>query len=56
MTYKRGNGKIFYFRPGHETYPTYNNKDVLKVIGNAVRWANPSSNPRNYFGNYPSSL
>ncbi len=22
-TFKRGNGKIFYFRPGHETYPTY---------------------------------
>jgi len=35
----RGKGKVFYFRPGHETYPTYYNKDVLKVIANAVRWA-----------------
>jgi trehalose utilization protein len=30
---------VFYFRPGHETYPTYHNPDVLKVIANAVRWA-----------------
>lgn len=39
-TFRRGQGKIFYFRPGHETYPTYYNKEVLKVIGNGVRWAN----------------
>ncbi len=35
----RGAGKVFYFRPGHEAYPTYYNTDVLRVIGNAVRWA-----------------
>ena len=40
-TYKRGNGKIFYFQPGHETYPTYYIPDVQKVITNAVRWAMP---------------
>ena len=39
--YTRGNGKIFYFQPGHETYPTFYNKDVQKVIKNAVRWAVP---------------
>ena len=38
-TFKRGQGKIFYFRPGHETYPTYYNKDVQLVIRNAVKWA-----------------
>ena len=38
-TFYRGQGKIFYFRPGHETYPTYHQPDVLKVIANAVRWA-----------------
>ncbi|MBD0381028.1 ThuA domain-containing protein [Paenibacillus sedimenti] len=37
--YQRGLGKIFYFRPGDENYPTYYNKDVLRVIANAVRWA-----------------
>jgi len=40
-TWKRGNGKIFYFRPGHETYPTYHQKEVLLVIRNAARWAAP---------------
>ena len=39
--WRRGNGKIFYFRPGHETYPTYHNANVKRVILNAVRWAKP---------------
>ena len=39
--YVRGNGKIFYFQPGHESYPTYYNKDVQTVFKNAVRWAVP---------------
>jgi len=38
-TWVRGRGKIFYFRPGHETYPIYHNQTVLKVIENGVRWA-----------------
>jgi trehalose utilization protein len=42
ITYTRGAGKIFYFRPGHETYPTYHNRKVLRVIENAVRWAAPA--------------
>ena len=40
-TWQRGNGKVFYFRPGHETYPTYHQKEVQTVIANAVRWARP---------------
>jgi len=40
-TWKRGNGKIFYFRPGHETYPTYHHQDVRRVIQNAVHWTRP---------------
>lgn len=40
-TWTRGHGRIFYFRPGHETYPTYHNKDVIRVIANAARWAKP---------------
>lgn len=39
--WNRGNGKIFYFRPGHETYPTYHDKNVKRVIANAVEWARP---------------
>ncbi|MBD8500293.1 ThuA domain-containing protein [Paenibacillus arenosi] len=42
-TYTRGQGKIFYFRPGHETYPTYHNEHIQRVIRNAVEWAKPST-------------
>jgi len=38
-TWKRGNGKIFYFRPGHEVYPIYYNQSVRLVLRNAARWA-----------------
>ena len=41
-TWRRGNGKVFYFRPGHETYPAYHQPEVQRVIANAVRWARPS--------------
>ena len=38
--YYRGNGRIFYFQPGHETYRSFYVPDVQTVITNAVRWAN----------------
>ena len=42
-TWRRGAGSVFYFRPGHETYPTYHDANVARVIANAVRWArNPA--------------
>jgi len=37
--WERGNGRIFYFRPGHEAYPTYHNETVIRVITNGCRWA-----------------
>jgi trehalose utilization protein len=37
--YERGRGRIFYFRPGHETHPTYFHPRVRRVIANAARWA-----------------
>ncbi len=33
-----GQGRIFYFRPGHESYPVYHEKTCLKILENAVRW------------------
>lgn len=33
-----GKGRVFYFRPGHETYPVFKQAEPLKVIENAVRW------------------
>ncbi|GAB2540094.1 ThuA domain-containing protein [Gracilibacillus alcaliphilus] len=50
-TYRRGHGKVFYFRPGHETYPTYHHKDVQRVIKNAVRWAKPTTRAFSSYGN-----
>ena len=49
--YVRGSGKIFYFRPGHETYPTYHHATVLDVIANAARWAAPGYEVTQRFGN-----
>ena len=49
--YHRGNGKIFYFRPGHETFPIYYQEEVRRVIVNAVRWARPNGAPEPIFGN-----
>ncbi len=40
-TWRRGHGRVFYFQPGHETYPTYYDENVQRVIRNAIRWAAP---------------
>lgn len=37
----RGYGRVFYFQPGHETNPTYYNKNIQKILVNSVRWAAP---------------
>ena len=37
----RGRGKVFYFSPGHETFPIYYQKEIQRVLVNAVRWAAP---------------
>lgn len=54
MTYKRGNGKIFYFQPGHESYPTYYNKDIQQVIINGVNWCKPTERMYPVYGNSAS--
>jgi trehalose utilization protein len=41
----RGKGRIFYFSPGHETFPVYHQPEVKLVLANAVRWARPRSSP-----------
>ena len=55
-TFTRGQGKIFYFRPGHETHPTYYNEHVLRVIHNAVNWAAPSGGAAPVRGHRPDPL
>jgi trehalose utilization protein len=50
-TYKRGLGRIFYFRPGHETYPTYHNLEIQRVLENAARWAAATPGVAPVYGN-----
>lgn len=40
--WRRGKGRVFYWRPGHETFPLYHNEHVMKVIANGVKWAAPT--------------
>ena len=54
--WRRGNGKIFYFRPGHETFPIYQNKTVIKIIYNAIKWAAPQGIWRESLKNVPIEL
>jgi trehalose utilization protein len=47
-TFRRGHGKIFYFRPGDQDYPTYHHKDVRRVVANGVAWVNSDLPERRY--------
>ena len=40
--FERGNGKIFYFQPGHESFPIFHDENVQTVIRNAVRFVAPT--------------
>jgi len=42
ICYRRGRGRIFAFRPGHEKYPIYFQSEVRTIISNAVQWAKPT--------------
>jgi len=52
----RGRGKVFYFQPGHETFPIYYQAEVLKVIENGIRWAAPLNTPLPVTGHKPEPL
>jgi trehalose utilization protein len=38
-----GRGKVFYFQPGHETYPIFFDENVRKIMLNAVEWMAPKA-------------
>lgn len=41
--FHRGYGKVFYFQPGHESYPVYYDENIRKIMRNAVKWASPAN-------------
>ncbi len=49
--WQRGRGKVFYFRPGHETYPIFYNPEIRQILTNAVRWAAPVAGAETVYGN-----
>lgn len=53
-TFTRGNGRIFYFQPGHEANPVYRNSIVQRIIRNAVVWACPTQKYELSCPNFPS--
>lgn len=54
--YRRGKGRVFYFRPGHETYPIFYQPEIQRVITNAVYWAASVSEVEVTFGHHPEPL
>lgn len=54
--YNRGKGRVFYFQPGHETYPNYYQPEVLRVIANAVSWAAPRPSATVQYDHFPTPL
>lgn len=50
--FERGNGKIFYFQPGHETFPTYYNENVRKVLVNGALWAGAPCGANPFYGHW----
>jgi len=50
-TWRRGRGRVVYFRPGHETHPTYFDDNVRRVIANSARWAAQDRGARPTRGN-----
>ena len=54
-TFKRGNGKIFFFSPGHESFPIYCRPEVQQIIINAVKWAAPPAYESFVTGQCPDS-
>lgn len=54
--YRRGRGRIFYFRPGHEAFPTYHQKPIQQVLINAVKWAAPTNCKAPLIDNIPEPV
>ena len=56
VAFQRDRGRIFYFSPGHESYPIYHDPNIIRVLDNAVRWAAPERIFPNRITPQPESL
>lgn len=45
FTYHYGKGRIFYFQPGHETFPVYYDPCIRKILHNACTWVSGGTVP-----------
>ena len=54
ICYRRGRGRIFAFRPGHEAYPILYQDEVQQVIANGVAWAAPTEGSEAVWGEVES--
>lgn len=52
VTFTRGLGKIFYFRPGHEEFPVYHMEVIGKILRNAANWCYNEGFTPPTFGHY----
>lgn len=43
LVFAVGKGKVFYFQPGHETYPHFFDENVRRILRNAVVWLAPKA-------------
>lgn len=55
MVWALGRGRVFYFRPGHETYPVFKEKPVLQLLENAVRGSRRRPSSRRRIGAFTTS-
>ncbi len=55
-TFRRGAGKIFYFKPGHETYPIYHMPEVQKILCNAAKWVYAPNCAKIQLGHFPEPM
>jgi trehalose utilization protein len=46
MVWNVGKGRVFYFRPGHETHAVFFQKQPMKIVENAVRWLGTKTSPQ----------
>jgi trehalose utilization protein len=54
--FRRGQGRIFYFRPGHESFPVYHMPEIQHILINAANWANAPHHPTLLQGHVPPVL